>query len=76
MASSIARRAAVVFLHDARDAEVGDLDGHSLREKNVGRLDVPVDDATPVRVREREQKLLGYPPDELLVEAPTAAVCE
>ena len=47
----------VVLLDDAGDAEVRDLDGPFPLKKDVGRLDVTVDDAPPVGVGEREQKL-------------------
>ena len=70
------RAGRVVLLDDAGDAEVGDLDGSFLRKEDVGRLDVPVDDAPPVGVGEREQELLGYPLHELLVQAAAAPVGE
>ena len=45
---------------EARDAEVEDLGLPVLHEHDVGRLDVPVDDAVLVRVVERQRQLADH----------------
>jgi hypothetical protein len=70
------RAARVVFLDDTGDAEVCHLDDSFLREEDVGGLDVPVDDAPPVGIGERQQELLGHPLHELLVQPAATSVGE
>ncbi len=48
---------------DVRDAEIGDLDAAVLEQDDVGRLDVAVNDAEPVRVAERVEDPGHHPHD-------------